>query len=160
MFINVGLIFAAWWLTFSNVMYVCIPVIFLIGALYQKNSLLINTRLGTSLGLNFELFLHSIAAITYVTLFFALVDYRIDLLIAPTLAIHGALILFMKDTRVFTVKYSFGLILLGIIKLALIDTANALLWQKVVLFMGIGVFILAASFWYQKLVRKAEPELN
>jgi uncharacterized membrane protein len=82
------------------------------------------------------------------------------LLIAPTLAIHGALILFMKDTRVFTVKYSFGLILLGIIKLALIDTANALLWQKVVLFMGIGVFILAASFWYQKLVRKAEPELN
>jgi len=67
--------------------------------------------------------------------------------------------LFMKDRRVFTVKYSFGLILLGIIKLAVIDAANALLWQKVILFMGIGVFILAASFWYQKRVSKADPEL-
>lgn len=158
-FINVALIFAAWWLTSSNAMYVCIPVIFLIGALYQKNAIFRNTRLGTSLGLNCDLFLHTIAAITYVTLFAALVYYRLDLLIAPALAVHGALILFMKDRRVFTVKYSFGLILLGIIKLALIDAANALLWQKVILFMGIGVFILAASFWYQKLVSKAEPEL-
>jgi hypothetical protein len=158
-FINVALIFAAWWLTSSNIMYVCIPVIFLIGALYQKNALFRNTQLGTSLGLNCDLFLHTIAAITYVTLFAALVDYRLDLLIAPALAVHGALILFMKDRRIFTVKYSFGLILLGITKLALIDAANALLWQKVILFMGIGVFILAASFWYQKRVRKTEPEL-
>jgi len=158
-FINVALILAAWWLTYSNAMYVCIPVIFLIGALYQKNALFRNTRLGTSLGLNGDLFLHTIAAITYVTLFAALVDHRLDLLIAPALAVHGALILFMKDRRVFTVKYSFGLILLGIIKLAVIDAANALLWQKVILFMGIGVFILAASFWYQKRVSKADPEL-
>ncbi|MGL1958753.1 MAG: DUF2339 domain-containing protein [Colwellia sp.] len=158
-FINVVLIVAAWWLTYSNAMYVCIPVIFLIGALYQKNALFRNTRLGTSLGLNGDLILHTIAAITYVTIFAALVGYRLDLLIAPALAVHGALILFMKDRRIFTVKYSFGLILLGITKLALIDAANALLWQKVILFMGIGVFILAASFWYQKLVRQAEPEL-
>jgi uncharacterized membrane protein len=48
--------------------------------------------------------------------------------------------------------------LLGIIKLALIDASNALLWQKVILFMGIGVFILAASFWYQKWVNKTEPD--
>ena len=157
--INVALIFAAWWLTSSHVMYVCIPIIFLIGALYQKDTFYRNTRLGTSLGLNCDLFLHTITAVTYVTFFAALIGYRLDLLIAPALAVHGALILFMKDRRIFTVKYSFGLILLGIIKLALIDAANALLWQKVILFMGIGVFILAASFWYQKLVSKAEPEL-
>jgi hypothetical protein len=46
--------------------------------------------------------------------------------------------------------------LLGISKLALVDAANALLWQKVILFMGIGVFILAASFWYQKLVKNID----
>jgi uncharacterized membrane protein len=74
--------------------------------------------------------------------------------------VHGALILFLKDRRITTVKYSFGLILLGIIKLAIIDASNALLWQKVVLFMGIGVFILAASFWYQKLVSAAEVQNN
>ncbi|NQZ90168.1 MAG: DUF2339 domain-containing protein [Colwellia sp.] len=158
-FINGILIIAAWWLTSSNVMYVSIPVIFLIGALHQKNALFINTRLGSALGLNGDLFLHTLAAITYVTFFAALIDYRFDLLIAPALAIHGALILFMKDRRVFTVKYSFGLILLGITKLALIDADNALLWQKVILFMGIGVFILAASFWYQKLLRQTDQEL-
>ncbi len=157
--INCVLIAAAWWFTSSNAMYVCIPIIFLIGALYQKNALFNKTRLGISLGLNVDLFLHSIAAITYVSLFSSLVDYRLDLLIAPALAVHGALILFMKDKRAFTVKYSFALILLGITKLALIDAANAELWQKVILFMGIGVFILAASFWYQKLVRQADQEL-
>jgi len=158
-FINGVLIIAAWWLTSSNAVYVSMPVIFLIGAIYQKKVIFINTRLGTSLGLNGDLFLHSIAAITYVTLFASLVEYRLDLLIAPSLAVHGALILFMKDRRIFTVKYSFGLILLGITKLALVDAANAQLWQKVILFMGIGVFILAASFWYQKLVTKADQEL-
>ncbi len=72
------------------------------------------------------------------------------------LAVHGAIILFVKDRRLTTVKYSFFLMLLGIVKLAFFDAANALLWQKVILFMGIGVFILAASFWYQKLVSKTE----
>jgi uncharacterized membrane protein len=96
---------------------------------------------------------------SYSTLFASLHQYRLDLLIAPVLAIHGALILFLKDKRISTVKYSFAIILLGIIKLALIDAANALLWQKVVLFMGIGVFILIASFWYQKLVTKTELQV-
>jgi uncharacterized membrane protein len=54
------------------------------------------------------------------------------------------------------VKYSFVLIGIGIAKLALIDADSALLWQKVVLFMGVGVLILAASFWYQKLSSRIE----
>jgi len=112
--------------------------------------------LGKALKLNGDLFLHSIMAVTYVILFGSLAQYRLELLIAPALAVHGALILFLKDRRLTTVKYSFGLIFLGIIKLAMVDAANALLWQKVVLFMGVGVFILAASFWYQKLVSRVE----
>ncbi|WP_170309671.1 DUF2339 domain-containing protein [Litorilituus lipolyticus] len=157
--INIMLVIVAWWLTYFNAMYACIPVMFLIGALYQKHALFIDTRLGRLVGQHGDLFLHTIAAITYITLFTSLVDYRLDLLVAPALAVHGAIILFLKDRRVFTVKYSFALILLGITKLALVDAANALLWQKVMLFMGIGVFILAASFWYQKLVKQAESEL-
>ncbi|WP_353518660.1 DUF2339 domain-containing protein [Thalassotalea sp. SU-HH00458] len=153
MVVNGILVISAWSLTFNNAIYACIPVMFLIAATDQKKALLSKTRLG----LNSDLFLHSIAAITYVTLFSALVNYRLDLLIAPTLAVHGALILFMKDRRTLTIKYSFGLILLGITKLALFDAANALLWHKVILFMGIGVFILVASFWYQKLTSKTEP---
>ncbi|XQW85301.1 DUF2339 domain-containing protein [Thalassotalea piscium] len=153
--INGALIIGAWWLTSLDAIYVSIPVIFLIAAISQKSVFFKNTALGTSLGLNSDLFLHTIAAITYVVLFSTIVGYRLDLIIAPALAVHGALILFMKDRRIFTVKYSFGLILLGITKLALIDAANALLWQKVMLFMGIGVFILLATFWYQKLVKQA-----
>ncbi|MGB0936299.1 MAG: DUF2339 domain-containing protein [Colwellia sp.] len=157
-FINTILIIAAWGLTFSNPIYVLIPFIFLIVALYQKDTRFSNTRLGTSLGKKCDLFLHTVAAISYVTFFAALVDFRLDLIIAPALAVHGAFILFTKDRHALTVKYSFALILLGIVKLALIDASNALLWQKVILFMGIGVFILAASFWYQKLINKTELE--
>ena len=156
--INGILVISAWWLTSSNTIYISMPVMFLIAAIYQKNALFSNTRLGTSLGINGDILLHSIGAITYVTLFTTLVEYRLDLLVAPALAVHGALILFLKDRRLTTVKYSFGLILLGIIKLAMIDASSALLWQKVILFMGIGVFILAASFWYQKLVSAAEVQ--
>jgi hypothetical protein len=76
------------------------------------------------------------------------------------MALHAVVLLFNNkqklsgDKQKARVKFSFGLMLLGITKLALVDAANALLWQKVVLFMGIGVFILFASFGYQKLVVK------
>lgn len=153
-----ALIVSAWSLMFSNASYVAVPVIFLFAALYQKEQRFLNSLLGKTLKQNGDLFLHSIAAISYVVLFTSLTEYRLNLLVAPALAVHGALILFLKDKRVTTVKYSFGLMLLGIIKLAMIDAASALLWQKVVLFMGIGVFILIASFWYQKLVSSTDTE--
>lgn len=157
-FINGMLICTAWYLISLDAKYVFIPIIFLVAATYRKSVFFSDTPLGKALGVNNDLFLHSIAAITYISLFASLTEYRLDLLIAPALAVHGALILFMKDRRVLTVKYSFGLIVSGIIKLAFIDAANALLWQKVILFMGIGVFILLASFWYQKLLKNADPK--
>lgn len=39
---------------------------------------------------------------------------------------------------------------LGLLKLGLIDAANALLWQKVALMIGIGIFMIAAAFAYQQ----------
>jgi len=161
--VNLLLLIAAWTLISSNANYVMVPVIFLLAALYKKDKRFINSYLGNKLALNSDLFLHSIAAISYGNLFASLTEYRLDLLIAPALAVHGALILFLKDKRLTTVKYGFALMLLGIIKLAMIDAANALLWQKVILFMGIGVFILLASFWYQKLVTNVDtlpPSVN
>jgi len=154
--VNLLLIIASWLLISSNTNYALVPAVFLISALYQKEHKFKHSILGKALKLNGDLFLHSIMAVTYVILFGSLAQYRLELLIAPALAVHGALILFLKDRRLTTVKYSFGLIFLGIIKLAMVDAANALLWQKVVLFMGVGVFILAASFWYQKLVSRVE----
>jgi len=153
---NLLLVIASWGLIFEKVSYVLVPVIFLIATLHQKEHTFNLTKLGKKLALNEDLFLHSIGAISYVAVLYALDLYRLDLLIAPVLAVHGATILFLKDKRLTTVKYSFFLILSGIVKLALIDAANALLWQKVVLFMGIGVFILLASFWYQKLTRNVD----
>ncbi len=154
--VNAILIVGSWLLMPSNANYALVPTVFLISALYHKNTRFKRSRLGDILKLNGDILLHSITVITYVILLDSLSGYRLDLLIAPVLAVHGALILFLKDRRLTTVKYSFLLILLGIVKLAMIDAANALLWQKVVLFMGIGVFILVASFWYQKLVSRVE----
>lgn len=158
--VNLILVVASWSLVSSSVNYALVPTIFLMSALYQKEQKFKQTLLGKTLNLNGDLFFHSILVITYVVLFYSLKEVRFDLLIAPALAVHGALILFLKDRRLTTVKYSFGLILLGIIKLAMIDAGSALLWQKVVLFMGIGVFILGASFWYQKLVRTVGVQNN
>ena len=153
--LNFVLVVGAWIMTLSNAEYALIPAIFLVAALYKKQQRYKRSKLGLMLKLNSDLLLHSIAALTYVTWFYSLTAYRFDLLIAPAVAVHGALILFLKDRRITTVKYSFGLILLGIMKLAMVDATNALLWHKVILFMGIGVFILIASFWYQKLVSNA-----
>jgi len=158
--INLLLVIGSWLLVSSNELYILVVIIFLSAALHQKEHKFKQSLLGKKLQLNAELFLHSITAISYVVLFFSLSEYRMDLLISPVLAIHGALILFLKDKRLKTVQYSFGLIFLAIIKLSLFDAAHALLWQKVILFMGIGVFILVASFWYQKLVSAAKVTNN
>jgi len=157
--VNIVLVIFGWVLTLTNSLFVFVPLLFLIAAIARKKTLLSDTSLGKTIAENSDLFLHTIGAITYITLFYSLVEFRIDLFMAPVLAVHGALILFLKDKRIFTVKYSFGLILLGIIKLALIDAASAQLWQKVMLFMGIGIFILVASFWYQKLIKNTEQEV-
>ena len=103
---------------------------------------------------NADLLVHSYAVINYLLLLSHLSYLNLDLAIAPILAAHGTAVLFLKNRRVATVRYGFVLIAMGILKLAVIDTAQVILWQKVVLFIGIGVFILFASFWYQKIITK------
>lgn len=152
--INVLILLVAWLLTDFKAYYAVLPCLFLFACLYQKESRFKHYLIGKLFGSHCDLLLHSIAAITYSLWLVSLTQYRLDLLIAPVLAIHGALILFLKDKSLTTVKYSFVLISLGIGKLALIDAVNALLWQKVILFMGIGIFILLASFGYQKMISK------
>ena len=154
--VSLLLVIASWGLLILGIEYAVIPLIFIGAALYQKDQRFMLTFWGRKYQENTDLFLHSIYAITYVLSLYSLSTWRFDLLIAPALAVHGAIILFLKDKRLTTIKYSFGLIGIGVLKLALIDAANALLWQKVFLFMGIGVFILFASFWYQKLLRQSD----
>ncbi|KGJ96892.1 DUF2339 domain-containing protein [Colwellia psychrerythraea] len=158
--VNILLVVAAWLLTSSSASYAIVPAIFIFACLYQKEQRFARSKLAEKLKFNGDLLLHSIAVITYVCMFYSLETYRLELLISPVLAVHGAMILFLKDRRLTTVKFSFVLILLGIVKLAMIDAANALLWQKVILFMGIGIFILLASFWYQKLVNSRETSIS
>ncbi|PVZ66285.1 DUF2339 domain-containing protein [Pelagibaculum spongiae] len=153
--ISCGLILGSWLLLSDSLYYVLVPIIYIAAALYQKEQRFKFSMVGEFLGENSELSLHVIGVITYTCLLVTLTSYRMDILIAPVLAVHGALILFLKDRRLTTVKFSFGLIFLGIMKLALIDAENVLLWQKVMLFMGIGIFILAATFWYQKIIKRS-----
>jgi hypothetical protein len=152
------LVLVSWVLIPSSFGYALMPTIFLLSTMYQKEARFKRSKLNDLFKTHGDLFLHSVLAVTYVVLLYSLTEYRVELLIAPVLAIHGALILFLKDRRLTTVKYAFALMSLGIVKLAFIDAANALLWQKVILFMGIGVFILGASFWYQKLISGTQSQ--
>ena len=152
------LVLGAWSLMLSSPLYSLIPIIYIASALYQKEQYFKHSIIGKTLGENRDLGLHLIGVITYISLLVTLSEYRFDLLIAPTLAIHGAMVLFIKEQRLINVKFAFALIFIGILKLALLDASNVLLWQKVMLFMGIGIFILGASFWYQKLTKAAQSK--
>jgi len=151
--VSLSLVFISWGLLGFGIEYLCPSLIYIAAALYQKDKRFMQTPLGQLFKANTDLMLHAMFAISYVLGLLNLADMRLDLLVAPALAVQGAVILFLKDKRPTTVKFSFMLIGLGVLKLAFIDAASALLWQKVILFMGIGVFILFASFWYQKLVK-------
>ncbi|MBF7072115.1 DUF2339 domain-containing protein [Glaciecola sp. MH2013] len=154
------------WLTLLNggrseLFVVIYPIIVLATAVYTTKrlaNLSISKRINAIK--NKDLIGHSYALITYLLAFMMLNDVGADLAIAPVMAVHGAAILFLKNRRIASVRFSFGLILLGIAKLALVDAAQVVLWQKVIMFIGIGVFILLASFWYQKLVAADKEHSN
>lgn len=139
----------------NSILFALVPGFILVSVfVFKKRDMLPAGKIFGAQNHLLELGMHSYLVITYVLSCLALNNYNMSLAIAPLLAVHGATILFLKMRTKITVRYSFALILLGIAKLALIDTANVVLWQKVMLFIGIGVFILFASFWYQKLISK------
>jgi len=159
MLVNSLLVIAAWKLTLlSGAQYTIMPIGFLLVLTYQYKQKQRLKLLSSLVGQQIDLLLHAILAITYTTLLYSLSWFKVDLLVAPALVIHGIVILLAMSDRISKVKFGFALMLLGIIKLALFDAANTQLWQKVILFIGIGGFLLFSAFWYQKLLLKIEKK--
>jgi hypothetical protein len=81
---------------------------------------------------------------------FLLNKWELALLFSPWLILQGSYLFFTHKHSKFVAKLALGFIFIGLLKLSLIDAANALLWQKVALMIGIGIFMLGAAFIYQK----------
>jgi hypothetical protein len=81
---------------------------------------------------------------------FLLTKWELALLVSPWLMLQGSYLFFTNKHSKFVAKLAFGFIFVGLLKLGFIDAANALLWQKVALMIGIGLLMLAAAFLYQK----------
>ncbi|KGJ99050.1 hypothetical protein [Thalassotalea sp. ND16A] len=150
---NLLILLASWFFTLDNSYYVCSATLTLICMAYGTLTAA-SPQQWLRMGAHYDLFLHSFAAVTYCLALFSLARSGFDLLIGPALAIHGVYILLKQSGSLIKVKYGFALMFIAIVKLALIDAASALLWQKVVLFIGVGAFLLFAAFWYQKLMTK------
>jgi hypothetical protein len=88
------------------------------------------------------------------SLLFLLEEWHLSLLMAPWLIIQGSYLFFAKKQSPEMTKFALGLVFCGLLKLGFIDAANALLWQKVVLLIGIGLFMVAAAFAYQRRINK------
>jgi hypothetical protein len=86
---------------------------------------------------------------------FLLNEWELALLISPWLILQGSYLFFTHKHSKFVVKLALGFIFFGLLKLGFIDAANALLWQKVALMIGIGIFMLGAAFIYQKRLSQA-----
>ena len=84
-----------------------------------------------------------------------LATWNLSLLIAPWLILQGSYLFFAPKQNHVIGKFALGFVFCGLLKLAFIDAANALLWQKVVLMIGIGIFMIAAAFVYQQRQSKA-----
>jgi hypothetical protein len=81
---------------------------------------------------------------------FLLAAWDLALLISPLLILQGSYLFFTHKHSKFVAKLALGFIFVGLLKLGFVDAANALLWQKVALMIGIGLFMLGAAFVYQK----------
>jgi hypothetical protein len=106
--------------------------------------------------LNLRLFTDSKAGYTLQHILFAisgaflLLGWELALLISPWLILQGSYLFFTHKHSKFVAKLALGFIFVGLLKLGFVDAANALLWQKVALMIGIGLFMLSAAFIYQK----------
>jgi hypothetical protein len=90
-----------------------------------------------------------------ISLFFLLDLWQLNILFTPCLIVQGSYLFFARKQSAFMNKFALAFMFVGLLKLGFIDAANALLWQKVILMIGIGGFMLAAAFVYQKRLNKA-----
>ena len=81
-----------------------------------------------------------------------LVNWRLELLIAPCLILQGSYLFFAQKRHALISKSALIYIFCGLLKLGLIDAASAQLWQKVALLISIGIFMVLAAFAYQRRI--------
>jgi hypothetical protein len=79
-----------------------------------------------------------------------LIGWELTLFIAPWLVLQGSYLFWTQKHNSSLGKIALAYVFFGLLKLGLIDAANALLWQKVALLIGIGLFMIIAAFAYQK----------
>ena len=84
--------------------------------------------------------------------------WDLALLISPWLILQGSYLFFTHKHSKFVAKLALGFIFVGLLKLGFVDAANALLWQKVALMIGIGLFMLGAAFIYQKRLSQTNTD--
>ncbi len=89
-----------------------------------------------------------------------LIQWQWDILITPIIIIHGSLLLFLSQEDKKLAKLALTMIMASLAKLGLLDVTVAELWQKVVLMIGIGVFMLLAAFFYQRKYNTTQGEDN
>jgi hypothetical protein len=89
---------------------------------------------------------------------FLLSQWKLALLISPWLILQGSYLFFTHKHSKFMTKLALGFIFVGLLKLGFVDAANALLWQKVALMIGIGLFMLTAAFTYQKQLSQSPKD--
>ena len=97
---------------------------------------------------------HLLLAVSYTLFLIGFDSQQALLVLGPLVAIHGVLVVLQDRSHASVTKLGFGLLVLGIIKIAVWDVNTSALWQKVLMFIGIGIFLLVASFWYQRLMMK------
>ena len=89
---------------------------------------------------------------------FLLSKWQLGLLISPWLILQGSYVFFTHKHSKFVAKLALGFIFVGLLKLGFVDAQNAILWQKVALMIGIGLFMIAAAFIYQKRLSQSNTD--
>lgn len=151
--INRGIFFISLLAMSVNSWLVSVPLIYLaIGLLLHQDKLIYFS----SLGWHKNSQRHALIALTYTFFIFGFGTHQAALFFGPLMAIHGVFVVLQDRSHPSVTKLGFGLLAIGIIKIAVWDVNATELWQKVLMFIGIGCFLLIASFWYQKLIIKYE----
>ncbi|MBM7073214.1 DUF2339 domain-containing protein [Shewanella sp. 202IG2-18] len=144
-------LFITWGLLLLDYHYVSIILIMILVLFISFPKHFKNTFFGTLGGQNNKLFLNATLSISYCCFVISLPFDNSHYLMAPLLVLHGIALLFIIDRSLINIRYSFSCVLLGVAKIAFLDTKTDLIWQKFVLLMGVGLVILISAFAYQKL---------
>ena len=100
---------------------------------------------------------HLIFFASYSTLLLGVKFTYAMLLLGPLMALQGVFMVLRYrsqryESHVKANQLGLGFLILGVLKVLLLDINASELWQKVLLLVGIGVLLLLASWFYQKLV--------